>query len=336
MTIQTANCTQKLDEFLMSGWEILLAARKMVDAEAPDGALTFHYALTSRKVFVVSGIQDEGHLVYGADHQWSYSHHLPEPIRTLFDLYLPCLGSHAATSVVVGHLGQSVDSRIATVGGDSIFVTGEENRKHLHRMRALSHAVLVGAETVVADDPQLNTRSVSGPSPVRVVIDPRERISSATGIFHDKAAPTWLIHCSSTPKADEDVSTHVKRIWLSEDSGRLSMKNIVDALAQRGLRRLFVEGGGVTVSNMLRHNCLDFLQLAAAPVLVGEGRPAIQLPGIKVMKDALRPPFQLYRMDDDVLWNFDMRGIDVVNADNSDGLKQTAKSQGIPALQRVL
>ena len=79
------------------------------------------------------------------------------------------------------YVASSLDGFIATPGGDSRFVTGPDNILHLHRMRALSDAVVVGAQTVAADDPRLTTRMVPGDSPVRVVLDPRRRLSARLG-----------------------------------------------------------------------------------------------------------------------------------------------------------
>ena len=89
-----------------------------------------------------------------------------------------------------GHLGQSLDGFIAAAREESLYVTGEENILHLHRMRALSDAVVVGAGTVAADDPQLNTRHVAGPNPLRVVFDPTRRLAGHYRLFNDDLAPT--------------------------------------------------------------------------------------------------------------------------------------------------
>ena len=114
------------------------------------------------------------------------------PYADLIDVYLPLCSATALRPLTVGHLGQSIDGFIATHSGDSQFVTGEENLRHMHRMRALSDAVIVGAGTVAADDPQLTTRQVSGPSPLRVVIDPMRRLAPTYRVFQDEAAPTAL------------------------------------------------------------------------------------------------------------------------------------------------
>ena len=113
--------------------------------------------------------------------------------HALIDLYLPICSATIASPITVGHLGQSLDGFIATHAGESQYVTGEENIRHLHRMRALCDAVVVGAGTVAADDPQLTTRHVSGPSPVRVVLDPTRRLADHYRVFNDDSADTLYV-----------------------------------------------------------------------------------------------------------------------------------------------
>ena len=115
-----------------------------------------------------------------------------DPRHGLLDLYLPICSATAARPITVGHLGLSLDGFIATYTGDSQFVTGHENILHLHRMRALSDAVVVGAGTVAADDPQLTTRHVPGRNPLRVVFDPTRRLTPEYRIFSDPSVPRVL------------------------------------------------------------------------------------------------------------------------------------------------
>src|SRR5213083_1641814 len=103
--------------------------------------------------------------------------------HAVIDLYLPICSATAARPITVGHLGQSLDGFIATHAGESRWVTGPENMVHMHRMRALCDAVIVGAGTVAADDPQLTTRLVDGPNPIRVVLDPTRRLEPRHRVF---------------------------------------------------------------------------------------------------------------------------------------------------------
>ena len=91
---------------------------------------------------------------------WCYGSQLPSAMKAMFDLYLPLLDRQQSPGLNIAHLGQSIDAQIATASGDAFFVTGEENRKHLHSLRALCDAVIVGSSTVSADNLQLTTRSV--------------------------------------------------------------------------------------------------------------------------------------------------------------------------------
>src|SRR5438067_8617991 len=99
-----------------------------------------------------------------------------DPVAAWIDLYLPICSATAARPLTVGHLGQSLDGFIATHSGESQWVTGEENMRHMHRLRALCDAVIVGAGTVAVDDPLLTTRLVEGSNPLRVVLDPARRL----------------------------------------------------------------------------------------------------------------------------------------------------------------
>src|SRR5580765_7187480 len=129
-----------------------------------------------------------------------------DPRRAMIDLYLPICSATPSRPITVGHLGQSLDGFIATHAGESQYVTGQENILHLHRMRALCDAVVVGAGTVAADDPQLTTRHVPGPSPLRVVFDPSRGLAPEYRVFNDDLAPTLYVCARSLVAAGE---THV-------------------------------------------------------------------------------------------------------------------------------
>ena len=195
--------------------------------------------------------------------------------------------------MVLGHLGQSIDGYIATTTGDSYYVTGPENLDHLHRMRALADAVLVGVGTVIRDDPKLTVRRVDGPNPVRVLLDPRGVAGKTASIFCDDAAETLCLTRQTVPAGDEPG-----------DFARAAVTH----LRRRGLNSLFVEGGGRTVSLFLAAGLLDRLQIAVAPVIVGDGRPGLSHAATPRMADALRPPCRTVAMGQDVLFDFDLAG----------------------------
>lgn len=226
----------------------------------------------------------------------------------MLNLYLPlCLGDESA-ELVVGHVGQSLDGQIATASGASRYVTGPENIRHMHRLRALFDAVLVGANTVEQDDPLLTTRLVPGKNPARVIIDPSLRLSGTQQVFHDGAART-LVLCSSGRSANGHYGK-AEIVPVDSDGELLDPRGIARALRERGLRRLFVEGGGITISRFLTARALHRLHVTVCSVFIGAGRPGITLPGIDRMEGALRPRSRRFSMGDDVLFDcaFDANG----------------------------
>jgi 3,4-dihydroxy 2-butanone 4-phosphate synthase/GTP cyclohydrolase II len=204
---------------------------------------------------------------------------------------------------VIGQLGQSMDGFIASRTGDSRHVTGHDDREHLHRLRALADAVVVGAGTVSADDCQLTVRAVTGPNPVRVVIDPQARIPLGSQVLTDAATPTiWMIgHNAAAPSALPD---HVRlhRLHMADD---FAPGRILKSLAEFGLRRVLVEGGGITVSRFLRAGALDRLFITTAPILIGDGVPGIRFDGTDALSGALAAPSRRFVFGDDVCTEFD-------------------------------
>lgn len=222
-------------------------------------------------------------------------------VRQLFELYLPlCVGA-SANALVLGHVGQSLDGQIATACGSSRYVTGPENIVHMHRLRSLFDAVLVGAGTVEADDPELTTRLVPGAHPTRVVLDPSLRLSEQRKLFRDGIAPTVIVCARGAAHAA--MPAHVTRLEVDAEQGLLSVPLLLAALAQRGLSRVFVEGGGITISHFIRARRLDRLHVTVCPIIIGQGRPGLCLPGVERLEQALRPKARRFTLGEDVLFD---------------------------------
>lgn len=229
-----------------------------------------------------------------------------DPQCDLVELYLPICSATAARPITVGHLGQSLDGFIATSSGDSCWVTGPENILHMHRLRALCDAVIVGAGTVEADNPRLTTRLVAGTNPLRVIIDPACRLPAAHAVFSDREAPTVRAAAGSAAAAaartrGEDV------LEVRADGETLDLADLLKQLRSRGHCRIFVEGGGVTVSSFLEAGLLDRLHITVAPLLIGEGRPALRIAPHLQLRDCLRLHHRVYRAGLDILFDCDLR-----------------------------
>ncbi len=231
----------------------------------------------------------------------------------LFELLKPLLDCRPETRPwVLAQLGQSLDGCIATRTGDARFVSGPGVLAHLHRLRALADAVIVGAGTVAIDDPQLTVRHVPGPNPVRVLFDPQlqlARYATTARVFSDGAAPLlWL--CDARWQSEASALVGAAQVLavpqLLRGDGTPAVAIAVAALFARGLRLLFVEGGGVTVSHFLAQGALDRLHLALSPLIIGDGRPGLRLPGATRLADCPRPPFKVFVMGADQLWDLDL------------------------------
>lgn len=247
-----------------------------------------------------------------------------DPRASLVGLYLPICSATRVRPITVGHLGQSLDGFIATHSGDSQFVTGEDNLVHMHRLRALCDAVVVGAGTVAADNPRLTTRRVAGPNPLRVILDPERRLESSARVFVDKAAATLYLCGRSRIGPGERRVGAAEIVGLQSEDAGVAAGEAMAVLRARGCSRVFVEGGGVTVSAFLAAGLLDCLQITLAPVLIGNGRPAIRLPAPERLRDCRRPAYRVFRMGGDVLFDCDLR-------EEATGALTTA-----PAVTRIL
>ena len=236
--------------------------------------------------------------------------------QALFDLLKPLLdGCRRGTGWAVGQLGQSLDGCIATHTGDSCFVNGPEGLVHVHRLRALCDAVIVGAGTASLDNPQLTTRRVPGPNATRVLLDPSLRVPASARIFNDGLAPTLLV-CGDDRRAEAEArlgAAHVVTVARRAGNRMLALPAVVEALHARGLQRLFVEGGGITVSEFVRQGCLDRLHLIVAPVVIGGGQRGLAVQPATAMRDALRPPARTFALGGDVLWDLDLRAAPMPN-----------------------
>jgi riboflavin-specific deaminase-like protein len=218
----------------------------------------------------------------------------------LSPLYGPLLAPPTAPDgcYVVGRIAQSLDGRIATTSGASHWISGAQDIEHMHRLRALFDAVVIGAGTVRADDPQLTTRAVEGPSPVRVVLDTDRRLDARYRLFRD--GPETIILSAADAPAGDRVG-HASVLRLPRAGRGLAIDAVIATLAERGLRRIYVEGGGITVSRFLAAGALDRLHVTVAPLLIGSGIPAFTLAEATTLGDALRFDWSVHRVGADVL-----------------------------------
>ena len=220
----------------------------------------------------------------------------PEAERSAVDLY-GTLAAPRAGRLVIGQIGQSLDGRIATVSGDARDISGSDGLAHLHRLRALVDAVVIGVKTALHDDPRLTVRLAKGQNPARVVIDPRGRLPDDIGLLRDDSVRCVVIQTVNRPRPKGvEVVTLPGDPWISPAA-------ILDALEDLGFGRVLVEGGGTTIAQFLEADLLNHLHVAVAPLLIGAGPQGLTTAPVMTLAEARRPETDVYGLGTDVLFD---------------------------------
>lgn len=219
------------------------------------------------------------------------------------DPFYPIRNASPDRPFVVAQLGQSLDGRVATATGESRWINGSAALDHLHRLRACVDAVVVGIGTVLADDPLLNVRRVAGCHPARVIIDPGGRLpETARCLSHDGARRIVVRACTL------GAPTGVEIIRVGDGNRVIDPVAIIEALFQRGLRRLLIEGGARTVSQFIDAGAVDRLHVLVAPLIIGSGKTGLDLAPISRLSEASRPDTRVHLLEDgDVLFDCNLR-----------------------------
>lgn len=173
-------------------------------------------------------------------------------------------------------LATSLDGRIATLSGESKWITGPAARSLGHQLRASHDAILVGSGTALADDPELTCRlpGLEDRSPIRVVLDSRLRLPLGAKLAQDqKRFPTWLVtgadHTPAKLAPWREAGVEVLQLPVGK-SGRVDLPAVLKALGERGLTRLLVEGGANLATSLLDADLVDRLAWFQAPLVIGD------------------------------------------------------------------
>ncbi|MFY9573619.1 MAG: bifunctional diaminohydroxyphosphoribosylaminopyrimidine deaminase/5-amino-6-(5-phosphoribosylamino)uracil reductase RibD [Blastocatellia bacterium] len=185
---------------------------------------------------------------------------------------------------------QSLDGRIATAAGDSKWISSSGARRLSHRLRSEHDAILVGIGTVMADDPQLNVRLVTGRDPLRIVVDSRLRIPLTARVLAGGAANHTLVIAgegADTAREREVVNLGAQVLRLPSSPAGINIERLIGALGRRGIASVLVEGGKSIVTSLLAARSVDRLVTVIAPKIIGQGTDAIGDLGITRLGDAI-------------------------------------------------
>jgi len=191
----------------------------------------------------------------------------------------------------------TLDGRLATVTGDSRWVTGEKARALVHRLRQGVDAILVGRGTVEKDDPSLNTRLPGQRrvrNPIRLILDTQLRLPLTARVFDPEIGGRTIIACGPNPSAGKArvfEKAGIEVLPLPLVMGRVSLSGLFENLGQRDMQSVLIEGGAeVNSSALVTEKIVDKIFFFFAPKLIGgAGAPAlVGGPGIRRMDDAIR------------------------------------------------
>jgi diaminohydroxyphosphoribosylaminopyrimidine deaminase/5-amino-6-(5-phosphoribosylamino)uracil reductase len=186
---------------------------------------------------------------------------------------------------------QTLDGRIATTTGHSQWISSAQSLRFAHHLRSIHDAVLVGAGTVVTDDPELTARLVKGRNPLRIIADGKFNIPLTSKILKNQEQARTLV--AITKSTGRRVLTHldkmgIETILIPETANHLvNLKQLFKTLGDMGVSSVLVEGGSSIITSLLKDGLVDRLVVIVAPKLIGRGVEAVADLGIRMISEAL-------------------------------------------------
>jgi diaminohydroxyphosphoribosylaminopyrimidine deaminase / 5-amino-6-(5-phosphoribosylamino)uracil reductase len=186
-------------------------------------------------------------------------------------------------------MAMSADGKTATRTGDSRWISGTESRSLAHRMRAESDAIIVGAGTVKADNPELTSHG-AGRNPYRVVVDGRLSIPMRSKILHNRDGRTIVATTSRAPRARMRALGRTDASVIVCGRDRVDLKVLFAGLSAMGMKRILIEGGNELNAEALESGVVGRLCIFIAPKIIGGkgALPVVGGRGISRMAQALR------------------------------------------------
>ncbi|MDD5439417.1 MAG: bifunctional diaminohydroxyphosphoribosylaminopyrimidine deaminase/5-amino-6-(5-phosphoribosylamino)uracil reductase RibD [Candidatus Omnitrophica bacterium] len=204
-------------------------------------------------------------------------------------------------------LAESLDGKIATRTGDSKWISGEGSRAYVQKLRQRVDAVMVGVNTVMADDPLLIPHGAFKKNPVRVVVDAglsiplSSRLAATTG-----RAPLWIAASNKAAGAKKNglMKKGAEVIGVDASKGKIDMRGLLRILGKRMITHVLVEGGAALAGDMLDHRCIDEAVFFIAPKIIGgkDAVTAVSGNGVRLVSQAVTlKNISIQRIKDDVM-----------------------------------
>ncbi|MET0385616.1 MAG: dihydrofolate reductase family protein [Polyangiales bacterium] len=168
---------------------------------------------------------------------------------------------------VTAAFAMSRDGCLTETRGRSTRISGPESMQLTHELRASHDALMVGVGTVLTDDPQLTTRLVTGPSPLRVVLDSQLRLPLTARVLHSTERPPWLVTTPRAPRRRAQLlaAEGARLLRVSGADQGVCVPELLTRLYERGVRSVMLEGGAAVLESFFRAQCVDYVALTVSP-----------------------------------------------------------------------
>ncbi|MBW2976183.1 bifunctional diaminohydroxyphosphoribosylaminopyrimidine deaminase/5-amino-6-(5-phosphoribosylamino)uracil reductase RibD [Candidatus Woesearchaeota archaeon] len=212
---------------------------------------------------------------------------LKEKAKKLNEAYIKYM--KAKKPFVILKLAMSLDGKIATSTGDSKYITSRAARKYVHQLRNDFDAVMVGINTIIRDDPLLDSRLVRGKNPIKIIVDSKLKIPEKSKVLKDPGKVIIATTKNSTKKKmDKLQQKGVRIILLKPKKGLVDLKELVKELGRSEIASVMIEGGAELSGNAIKEGIVDKLLMFTAPKLIGNGLDPIKNLGIKKVDKAIK------------------------------------------------
>ena len=194
---------------------------------------------------------------------------------------------------VVMKNAMSLDGKIATVTGESQWISGESSRKQVHSLRHELAGIMVGIETIIKDDPQLTSRTLNSRNPIRIVVDSQLRIPIASKVLTQQDKAKTIV--ATTKRANNEKLDTLKQmgievIVIKEKYERVDLRELMKVIGAKGIDSILLEGGANLNFSALEEGIVDKIQSYIAPKIIGgkEAKTAVEGAGIQLLKNAFK------------------------------------------------
>ena len=196
----------------------------------------------------------------------------------------------------------SIDGSLAAMDGSSHWITGDEARKDVHKLRSHSQAIVVGSKTALVDDPLLTVRGITplpDRPPLRVILDSKGRTPSTHALFDTKAAPTLVMTSNLSPKETrsswKNCGAEVVEVELDPNTNNLNLNHVLKHLGDQGIIQTFFEAGPTLLSSLFNQRLIDQLTIYVGPKVLGS-TPHSLFAGVKVPTLEKSPELKLIQV----------------------------------------